>query len=243
MKLAHALFIVALLATASNATSSFDGSRYLWYTKPTTEWEQGALPIGNGRLGGTVWGGANETLTINEDTIWSGPIQDRTPPNALATLPVARKLFLSGKITEGGQLVLREMTPAEKSERQFGYFGNLDLDFGHSGNLENYVRWLDTKQGNSGSSYAFDGVNFTREFVASYPAGVLAARFTSSEEGALNLKANFSRLANILVNVASTAGGVNSVTLMSSSGQPLDENPILFTGQARFVAPGGMQSL
>ncbi|KAI8210846.1 Alpha-L-fucosidase 2 [Colletotrichum sp. SAR 10_86] len=230
--------LTTLLATASNAKSSFDGSRYLWYTKPTTEWEQGALPIGNGRLGGTVWGGANETLTINEDTIWSGPIQDRTPPNALATLPVARELFLSGKITEGGQLVLREMTPAEKSERQFGYFGNLDLDFGHSGNLENYVRWLDTKQGNSGSSYAFDGVNFTREFVASYPAGVLAARFTSSEEGALNLKASFSRLANILVNVASTAGGVNSVTLMGSSGQPLDENPILFTGQARFVAPG-----
>lgn len=161
MTLAHALFIAALLATASNATSSFDGSRHLWFTKPTTEWEQGALPIGNGRLGGTVWGGANETLTINEDTIWSGPIQDRTPPNALATLPVARKLFLSGKITEGGKLVLRKMTPAEKSERQFGYFGNLDLDFGHSGNLENYVRWLDTKLGNSGSSYAFDGVNFT----------------------------------------------------------------------------------
>ncbi|KAI8238849.1 Alpha-L-fucosidase 2 [Colletotrichum sp. SAR 10_96] len=201
--------LTTLLVAASNATSSFDGSRYLWYTKPTTEWEQGALPIGNGRLGGTVWGGANETFTINEDTIWSGPIQDRTPPNALATLPVARELFLSGRITEGGQLVLREMTPAEKSERQFGYFGNLDLDFGHSGNLENYVRWLDTKQGNSGSSYAFDGVNFT-----------------------------FSRLANIFVNVASTAGGINSVTLMGSSGQPLDENPILFTGQARFVAPG-----
>lgn len=85
-------------------------------------------------------------------------------------------------------------------------------------------------------------LNDRREFIASYPAGVLAARFTSSEEGALNLKASFSRLANILVNVASTAGGVNSVTLMGSSGQPLDENPILFTGQARFVAPGGMQS-
>ncbi|KAH0422186.1 hypothetical protein CcaCcLH18_12967 [Colletotrichum camelliae] len=142
-----------------------------------------------------------------------------------------------GSLTSG-QLVLREMTPAEKSERQFGYFGNLDLDFGHSGDLKNYVRWLDTKQGNSGSSYTFGGVNFTREFVSSYPAGVLAARFVSSEEGALNLKASFSRLANILVNVASTAGGVNSVTLMGSSGQPLDETPILFTGQARFVAPG-----
>ncbi|KAF9870677.1 alpha-l-fucosidase [Colletotrichum karsti] len=229
---------IASLGLATHAAAALDGSRYLWYTKPTTEWEQGALPIGNGRLGGTVWGGANETLTINENSIWSGPIQDRTPPNALAALPVARELFLSGKITEGGELVLREMTPAEKSERQFGYFGNLDLDFGHSGDLENYVRWLDTRQGNSGLSYSYDGVNYTREFIASYPAGVLAARFSSSEDGSLSLKASFSRLANILVNVGSTAGGVNSITMMGSSGQPLDENPILFTGQARFVAPG-----
>ncbi|KAF6828353.1 alpha-l-fucosidase [Colletotrichum musicola] len=229
---------VALLGATVKATESLDGSRYLWYTKPTTEWEQGALPIGNGRLGGTIWGGAIETLTINEDSIWSGPIQDRTPANALAALPKARELFLSGKITEGGELVLREMTPAEKSERQFGYFGNLDLDFGHQDELENYVRWLDTRLGNSGSSYTQNGVNFTREFIASYPAGVLAARFSSSEEGGLNLTASFSRLADILVNVASTAGGVNSVTMLGSSGQPLDENPILFTGTARFVAPG-----
>ncbi|TEA20627.1 Alpha-L-fucosidase 2 [Colletotrichum sidae] len=228
----------AWLVCAASGASPFDASRFLWYRTPTVEWEQGALPIGNGRLGGTIWGGANETLTINENSIWSGPIQDRTPPNALEALPVARELFLSGKITEGGQLVLREMTPAEKSERQFGYFGNLDLNFGHEGDLDNYVRWLDTKQGHSGSSYTFEGVNYTREFIASYPAGVLAARFTSSQSGALNLKASFSRLANILVNVASTAGGVNSVTMMGSSGQPLDENPILFTGQARFTAEG-----
>ncbi|KAL0937025.1 alpha-l-fucosidase [Colletotrichum truncatum] len=237
--MARRFFTVAgVLGVVANSNAALDGSRFLWYKTPTQEWEKGALPIGNGRLGGTVWGGANETLTINENSIWSGPIQDRTPPNALEALPIARELFLAGKITEGGQLVLREMTPAEKSERQFGYFGNLDLDFGHSGELTDYVRWLDTRQGNTGSSYTYDGVNYSREFIASYPAGVLAARFTSSEEGSLNLKASFSRLANILVNVASTAGGVNSITMMGSSGQPLNENPILFTGQARFVAPG-----
>lgn len=152
---------IAILAATAKATEPLDGSRFLWYTKPTTEWEQGALPIGNGRLGGTIWGGAIEKLTINENSIWSGPIQDRTPANALAALPKARDLFLSGKITEGGQLVLREMTPAEKSERQFGYFGNLDLDFGHQDELQNYVRWLDTRLGSSGSSYTYNGVNFT----------------------------------------------------------------------------------
>jgi len=31
----------------------------LWYTEPARQWEE-ALPIGNGRLGGMVFGGVQE---------------------------------------------------------------------------------------------------------------------------------------------------------------------------------------
>ena len=42
------------------------------------------MPIGNGRLhAAIVDGGGDKIISINEDTIWSGPIQDRTP-NGLA---------------------------------------------------------------------------------------------------------------------------------------------------------------
>ena len=43
-----------------------DGKLVLWYDKPASQWNQ-ALPIGNGRLGGMVFGGVEqETITINE---------------------------------------------------------------------------------------------------------------------------------------------------------------------------------
>lgn len=81
-----------------------------------------------------------------------------------------------------------------------------------------------------------------REFIASYPADILAARFIASKTGAFNVKASISRIENILSNKASIAGGVNTITMMGTSGQPVDEDPILFPDQARFVAPGGKRS-
>ena len=150
-----------LTGLVSGTLASLDGSHFLWYDEPAPEWERGSLPIGCGRLGASVFGGGSETITITEDTIWSGPIQDRVPENGLEALPKVRELLMDGKITEAGQLTLREMSPAEESERQFSYFGNLDIDFGHPDNLEDYVRWLDTRQGNAGVSYSIDGVNYT----------------------------------------------------------------------------------
>jgi alpha-L-fucosidase 2 len=40
----------------------------LWYDRPAEKWTE-ALPIGNGRLGGMVFGGiTNERIQLNEDT-------------------------------------------------------------------------------------------------------------------------------------------------------------------------------
>ena len=42
------------------------------YKEAATEWLE-ALPIGNGRLGAMIYGGPEtETITLNEDTLWSG---------------------------------------------------------------------------------------------------------------------------------------------------------------------------
>lgn len=149
------------LGFTTGGLAVLDGSRFLWYNEPATEWETGALPIGCGRLGATIFGGGNEIVTITEDTIWSGPIQDRIPANGLGALSTAREQLQTGEITEAGELILRDMTPTEASERDFSYFGNLELAFGHPDDPENYLRWLDTRQGNSGVSYIIDGVNFT----------------------------------------------------------------------------------
>jgi alpha-L-fucosidase 2 len=51
----------------------------LWYSRPAGEWLE-AVPIGNGRLGGMVYGGVTtERIGLNEDTLWSGGSKDRSP--------------------------------------------------------------------------------------------------------------------------------------------------------------------
>ena len=47
--------------------------RVLWYAKPANVWSKEALPIGNGRLGAMLFGGAAvERIQFNEISLWSG---------------------------------------------------------------------------------------------------------------------------------------------------------------------------
>ncbi len=49
------------------------GALTLWYEHPATDAMTEALPIGNGRLGGLIFGGiANERIVLNEDSLWTG---------------------------------------------------------------------------------------------------------------------------------------------------------------------------
>jgi hypothetical protein len=62
----------------------------LWYDRPATEWVE-ALPLGNGRLGAMVYGGAAEDLIrLNDDTLYSGEPGQRDLP-----LDVTRTLIRS----------------------------------------------------------------------------------------------------------------------------------------------------
>lgn len=43
------------------------------YNSPATNWENEALPVGNGHIGAMVFGGVDEdVILVNEKTLWSG---------------------------------------------------------------------------------------------------------------------------------------------------------------------------
>jgi len=61
----------------------------LWYQKPAGNWEKEALPIGNGRLGGMVFGTVEkEHVQLNEDSLWTGNETDTGHYQALGDLYV-----------------------------------------------------------------------------------------------------------------------------------------------------------
>lgn len=50
----------------------------LWDTKPAKDWMTQAYPIGNGRIGGMIFGGTEtEHIQFNENTLWTGDESDR----------------------------------------------------------------------------------------------------------------------------------------------------------------------
>jgi len=66
--------LVAVIASAAWAESV---PRVLWYRAPARNWEKEALPIGNGRLGGMIFGEVDkEHIQFNEDTLWIGDEKD-----------------------------------------------------------------------------------------------------------------------------------------------------------------------
>jgi len=83
----------------------------LWYSRPAGEWLE-TVPVGNGRLGGMVYGGVTtERIGLNEDTLWSGGPRNCDNPQALKILPEIRCLIFEGKYAEAHQLGTKMMGP------------------------------------------------------------------------------------------------------------------------------------
>ncbi|KAJ6501370.1 glycosyl hydrolase family 65, N-terminal domain-containing protein [Mycena vulgaris] len=166
MKLQSLFFALAIRLTG--AAPTFDSSRHIWFTFPTFE---SSLSIGNGRVAGSIYGGAYKMLRINENSIWSGPFQVRIASTAPAAESVVREMLLAGYLSEGREYMYEHMISNVTSPRSFSYFGSININFGHAeGEIKDYVRWLDTW-----------------EYIANYPTGVLAARFNASAGGELNM--------------------------------------------------------
>lgn len=153
---------LVIFGTAS-AAAGFDGSRFLWFEQPARpHFFEDAMPIGNGRIGATVYGGGSEVVGINENSIWTGPFQDRIAEDPLAALAVTREMLLAGNLSEARQYSMANLIPKTLSPRDFSYFGNINIDFGHDDSgMTDYVRWLDTKEGTTGVSYTHGGVAYS----------------------------------------------------------------------------------
>ena len=78
MRIAPALFFLTttlamMPGTNVSAHSPAPSPLTLWYSKPANNAMNEALPIGNGNIGGLIFGcTANERIVLNEDSLWTG---------------------------------------------------------------------------------------------------------------------------------------------------------------------------
>ncbi|HEY4287599.1 MAG TPA: glycoside hydrolase N-terminal domain-containing protein [Puia sp.] len=113
----------------------------LWYRQPAQKWTE-ALPIGNGRLGAMIYGGAGEEhLQFNESTLWSGRPRAFARPDAANYLPELRRLLTEGKQAEAEQLAelhfmgLKDGDEKEYSLAKDAWFKKVRRDTSFSGSV------------------------------------------------------------------------------------------------------------
>lgn len=150
----------AYLASANGANNSI-------YARDGADWEQKALPIGNGYMGGMLFGLPDkDQIQINEETFWAAGYRGtQTPVNSNT---------INSKMSEG--------------INGFMSVGNIfvDFDMPKGAAVNNYYRDLNLDESVAHVQYEYDGVKYNREYFASYPKETLVFRYTTDTKNSLN---------------------------------------------------------
>ena len=192
----------------------------LFFNQPAAKWSD-SLPVGNGRLGACVFGdAARDRIQLNEESIWDGEHRDRTNPKAGEAVPKIRELLFAGKVREAEALALSDMMSIPRRMPCYQTLGDLHLDFGTIGSVEDYRLELNLDTAIVTTTFTHTGTHFTREVFSSAPDQVIAIRLTSSIPGKLNFTATLDRPAHF----ATTVIAPNRLTL-SGEALPVNDNP------------------
>ncbi len=162
----------------------------LWYKKPASDFNH-ALPVGNGRIGGMVYGGTNEErISLNEDSIWSGGKRERNNPDALEGFHEVRRLLQEERIPEAEKLAFEKMQGVTPNSRHYMPLGNLNIKMDFEGKAKEYTRSLDLETAIASVRFTANDITFERHVFVSAPDNVLVVHVTASEPGMVNLRAS-----------------------------------------------------
>jgi alpha-L-fucosidase 2 len=232
-------FLCLFLLTLSTAGFAQNKTALkLWYNKPAEKIWESALPIGNGRLGAMIYGNVpQETIQLNEHTVWSGSPNRNDNPNALAVLPEIRQLIFDGKQKEAEQLANKSILTKKSHGQMFQPVGNLMLTFDGHDTYTNYYRELDIERAVAKTSYTIGDVTYTREVLASFPDNVVVMQLTASKPGKLSFSASFSTQQKPS-EIKTTTAKELTITATTSDHEGV-KGMVTFKGMARIKNAGG----
>ena len=222
---------------------------------PDPEWESQSIPLGNGSIGANVMGSvAAERITLNEKTLWrGGPNAGKDSKSArrywdvnkqsAAVMNDIRRAFEENNWEKAAQLTSKHFNsnvPYEaKAEEpfRFGSFttaGELYVETGLSEvGMTGYRRSLSLDSAVANVSFVKDGVRYERRYFVSYPANIMAVRFTASEGGKQNLVLSYAK--NPVSEGTMTAHG-NDGLLWNAR---LDNNDMQYCIRMKALTKGG----
>jgi alpha-L-fucosidase 2 len=224
----------------------------IWFDEPlpTTgdaqrQWENRALPIGNGALGAVVYGGINdEKLQLNEKSLWTGGpgspggynygnwTDNRGPEDMQAV-----RDLITNSPTKGipAATVAQKLGQPKLNFGAYQTFGELKLDMAGLGEATNYRRALDIGNSVVTTTFTSNGVNYTREYFATAADDVIVMRITADQPGKVGFTARLD-LPNGRTNVSNTAADGRITTAGTLN------NGLRFESQVQVIAENGTRN-
>ena len=155
-----------LLWYRTPASTTVSDKPLVWKYDP--EWMK-ALPLGNGSLGGMVYGDvALDRIQLSEESMWTGSYYESDNPDASQHLPAIRQLLFEGKYKEATALCSQtQICKGEGTGRAYGagvpygsfqMLGDLWLNFENQAPYSNYTRQLNLGTAEAKVTYTQAGV-------------------------------------------------------------------------------------
>lgn len=184
------VLVLPLLISCADKTPESSREMVLWYDQPAGEVWLDGLFIGNGYMGGNVFGRTDvERIALNESTFWSGRPTDYNDPEAHNYYDEIKALMYAKKYKEAEKLVNEHFYGKPANQQTYVPVGDMLLDFSAEGEVTDYYRELDMETGIVTVTYNQGGVKMTREVFMSYPDHVMVMRLSADKPGQINVEA------------------------------------------------------
>ncbi|MDQ1256180.1 MAG: alpha-L-fucosidase 2, partial [Candidatus Hydrogenedentes bacterium] len=212
----------------------------LWYRQPAAQWME-SLPVGNGRLGAMVFGGADcERIALNESTLWSGEPGIHENPATLKHLDEIRTALFEGRYARAQALCQLYVVGREGNYGTHLPMGDLRIRFPHPENeILDYRRELDLDRAIARVQYLFGGVRYEREVLCSNIDPIIAVHLTCDTPGRLSFEVTLDGGENPS---ETRAEGTDTLAVTGHAYETKHSDGqcgVEFRGQVRLVVTGG----
>lgn len=182
--------LISFLALCS--LSAVATAQTLHYNRPAEYFEE-ALVIGNGTLGGIVYGGtAVDKISLNDITLWTGEPCNMNiySPDAHKTIPLIREALSKGEYQKADSL---QRDVQGHFSQNYQPLGQLQIEYlDVDGQISNYRRWLDIGNATAHTVYHRGKYQYSLEYFATNPDSGLVIRLTTDNPAGIKTKLSLS---------------------------------------------------
>ena len=167
-------------------------SQTLHYDRPADYFEE-ALVIGNGTMGGIVYGGAScDRISLNDITLWTGEPCNMNvySPDAHQTIPSIREALKHGNYREADKLQREVQGHFSQNYQPLGQLSITYLDTTET--VTNYRRWLDLSNATASTLYYRGKYLYSTEYFASNPDSGIVVHITTDNPRGIHARFSLS---------------------------------------------------